>query len=265
MAQCPISRMAVANMEGTAARTVVVTGASRGIGAAIARQLAGEKYAVAINYCEDEDAAVTLAASITKAGGRARAYKADVASEDDVVDLFDRACRDLGPLAACICNAGITGGLSRVEDVSANVLQDVFAVNVTGAFLAARESVRRLSVRHGGAGGSIVTVSSRAAQLGGSGEWVHYAASKAALDALTIGLAKEVAAEGIRVNAVAPGLIDTGLHAAAGAPDRLTRMQPFIPMGRAGTAEEVAEAVAWLMSPHAAYITGCILPVSGGR
>lgn len=252
-------------MNASGPRTVVITGASRGIGAAIARQLAGEGYAVAINYSTDEDGASALAAQIGNAGGKARAYRADVASEDDVVELFDTACRELGPLAGCVCNAGITGGLSRVEDVSAAVLQDVFAVNVIGAFLAAREAVRRLSVRHGGAGGSIVTVSSRAAKIGGAGEWVHYAASKAALDALTIGLAKEVAGEGIRVNAVAPGLIDTGLHAASGAPDRLTRMQPFIPMGRAGTAEEVAEAVAWLMSARAAYITGCILPVSGGR
>lgn len=252
-------------MNASGSRTVVITGASRGIGAAIARQLAGEGYAVAINYSTDEDGASALAAQIGNAGGKARAYRGDVASEDDVVELFDTACRELGPLAGCVCNAGITGGLSRVEDVSTAVLQDVFAVNVTGAFLAAREAVRRLSLRHGGAGGSIVTVSSRAAQIGGAGEWVHYAASKAALDALTIGLAKEVAAEGIRVNAVAPGLIDTGLHAASGAPDRLARMQPFIPMGRAGTAEEVAEAVAWLMSARAAYITGCILPVSGGR
>ncbi len=252
-------------MDADRPRTIVVTGASRGIGAAVARKLAGQGYAVAINYSADEDGASALAAEIGKTGGSARAYRADVASEEDVVDLFTAACRELGPLAGCVCNAGITGGLSRVEDVSAEVLQDVFAVNVTGAFITAREAVRRLSPRHGGKGGSIVMVSSRAAQLGGSGEWVHYAASKAALDTLTVGLAKEVAADGIRVNAVAPGLIDTGLHAASGAPDRLTRMQPFIPMARAGTAQEVAEAVAWLMSPQAAYITGAILPVSGGR
>lgn len=252
-------------MDANGPRTIVITGASRGIGAAIARKLAGQGFAVAINYSADEAGASALAAQINTTGGLARAYRADVASEDDVVDLFQAACRELGPLAGCVCNAGITGGLSRVEDVSADVLQNVFAVNVTGAFLAAREAVRRMALRHGGAGGSILMVSSRAAQLGGSGEWVHYAASKAALDALTVGLAKEVAGEGIRVNAVAPGLIDTGLHAASGAPDRLTCMQPFIPMARAGTAQEVAEAVAWLMSPEAAYITGAILPVSGGR
>lgn len=252
-------------MDANGPRTIVITGASRGIGASIARKLAGQGYAVAINYSADEAGASALAAQINATGALARAYRADVACEDDVVDLFQAACRELGPLAGCVCNAGITGGLSRVEDVSADVLQNVFAVNVTGAFLAAREAVRRMALRHGGAGGSILMVSSRAAQLGGSGEWVHYAASKAALDALTIGLAKEVAADGIRVNAVAPGLIDTGLHAASGVPDRLARLQPFIPLGRAGTAEEVAEAVAWLMSPQAAYITGAILPVSGGR
>lgn len=252
-------------MNSIAPKTVVVTGGSRGIGAAIARRLASEGYCVAINYSSDEGGAQALAAAIATQGGTARAYKADVSSEDDVVDLFDQACRELGPLAGCVCNAGITGGLSRVEDVSAAVLESVFSVNVTGAFLTAREAVRRMSLRHGGSGGSIVTVSSRAAQLGGSGEWVHYAASKAAVDTLTIGLAKEVALDGIRVNAVAPGLIDTGLHAASGAPDRVARLSPFIPVGRAGTAEEVADAVAWLMSPQASYITGCILPVSGGR
>lgn len=244
---------------------VVVTGASRGIGAAVAHRLAAGGYAVAVNFAEDEAGAAAVSAAIVSAGGRARPYRADVSSDAGVSALFAKAIADFGPLAGLVNNAGITGGMSRVGDVSAATLQRVFAVNVTGAFLCAREAVRRLSARHGGEGGVIINMSSRAAELGGPGEWVHYAASKAALDALTVGLAKEVAGEGIRVNAVAPGLIETELHAAAGDPGRLQRLGPQIPMGRAGTAEEVADAVAWLMSDAARYVTGAIMPVSGGR
>jgi NAD(P)-dependent dehydrogenase (short-subunit alcohol dehydrogenase family) len=244
---------------------MIVTGASRGIGAAIARLAARRGYCVAVNFSRDAEGAGAVVGDIRRAGGRAEAIQGDMASESDIVHLFDDAARALGSLKALVVNAGGTGPLCRVADVTPAILQDVLAVNVTGAFLCCREAVRRMSVRLGGTGGAIVAVSSRAARLGGSGEWVHYAASKAALEALTIGLAKEVAAEGVRVNAVAPGIIDTGLHAAAGAPDRVARLGPMIPLGRAGTAEEVADAVLFLASPAAGYITGAVLDVSGGR
>jgi NAD(P)-dependent dehydrogenase (short-subunit alcohol dehydrogenase family) len=199
------------------------------------------------------------------AGGRACQIQADVAREEDVVRLFETAERELGPITALVNNAAITGGFSRVESVTATTLAQVMAVNVSGAFLCAREAVRRMSTRHGGTGGAIVNISSRAAKIGSAGEWVHYAASKGALDSFTIGLARELATEGIRVNAVAPGLIETGLHAANGAPDRLKRLAGTIPMQRPGTALEVAEAVLWLLSPAASYTTGAILEVGGGR
>lgn len=245
--------------------SVIVTGASRGIGAATAAALAAKGYAVAVNYARDEAGAVTVAGAIAGQGGTARAYRADVSLEGEVEALFDNVSRDLGPVAGLVNNAGITGGLCRVEDISAALLQEVFAINVTGAFLCAREAVRRMSTKRGGRGGVIINISSRAAEIGGAGEWVHYAASKGAIDTLTAGLAKEVAAEGIRVCAVAPGLIETTLHEAAGAFDRLQRLGPGVPLGRAGSAVEVASAVVWLMSPEAAYVTGCTLPVSGGR
>ncbi|MGA8024034.1 MAG: SDR family oxidoreductase [Candidatus Acidiferrales bacterium] len=245
--------------------TLIVTGASRGIGAAIA-QLAGTLgFSVAVNFAKGEEKARRVTDQIISAGGRARAIRADIAREEDVVALFQTVERELGPIKALVNNAAITGGFSRVDSVSALTLEQVMAVNVTGAILCAREAVRRMSTLHGGTGGAIVNISSRAARTGSAGEWVHYAASKGAIDSFTIGLAREVAMEGIRVNAVAPGLIETGLHAANGAPDRLERLASTIPMQRAGTPLEVAEGVLWLLSPAASYTTGAILEVGGGR
>jgi NAD(P)-dependent dehydrogenase (short-subunit alcohol dehydrogenase family) len=245
--------------------TLIVTGGSRGIGAAIAK-LAGERgFSVAVNFATGAAEAGTVAEQIISAGGRALAIQADISREEDILRLFETAERELGPIKALVNNAGITGGFSRVDSVSASTLAQVMAVNVTGAILCAREAVRRMSTRHGGTGGVIVNISSRAAQIGSAGEWVHYAASKGAIDSFTIGLAREVATEGIRVNAVAPGLIETGLHAANGAPDRLNRLAATIPMQRPGTSLEVAEAVLWLLSPAASYTTGAILEVGGGR
>jgi NAD(P)-dependent dehydrogenase (short-subunit alcohol dehydrogenase family) len=245
--------------------TLIVTGASRGIGASIAKLAGGRGFSVAINFATSEAEASAIAAQIVSAGGHACAIHANVAREADVVRLFETAERELGPIKGLVNNAAITGGFSRVESVSAGTLAQVMAVNVTGAILCAREAVRRMSTQHGGTGGAIVNISSRAAQTGSAGEWVHYAASKGAIDSFTIGLAREVATEGIRVNAVAPGLIETGLHAANGAPDRLDRLAATIPMQRPGTALEVAEAVLWLLSPAASYATGAILEVGGGR
>jgi NAD(P)-dependent dehydrogenase (short-subunit alcohol dehydrogenase family) len=244
---------------------LIVTGGGRGIGAATARLAARRGYAIAVNYAENEVAASAVVREIEQGNGRAIAIQADVSNEKDVLQLFETAEKTLGRVAALVNNAGITGGFSRFEDLTAQILDRVLSVNVTGAMLCAREAVRRMSSRRGGAGGAIVNISSRAAQLGGPGEWIHYAASKGAIDTLTIGLAKEVAGEGIRVNAVAPGLIETDLHAAAGEPGRPQRMAPGIPLARPGLPEEVAEAVVWLLSTSARYITGAILPVSGGR
>jgi NAD(P)-dependent dehydrogenase (short-subunit alcohol dehydrogenase family) len=245
--------------------TLIVTGASRGIGAAIAKLAAAHGFSVAINFATGKTEAALVAKEIASTGGHARAIQADVSREADILRLFEAAEHKLGPIKALVNNAAITGGFSRVDSVSAATLDRVFALNVTGAILCAREAVRRMSTRHGGTGGVIVNISSRAAEIGSAGEWVHYAASKGAIDSFTIGLAREVATEGIRVNAVAPGLIETGLHAASGAPDRLERLTSTIPMQRAGTPDEVAEAVLWLLSPAASYTTGAILRVGGGR
>ncbi|WP_134501001.1 SDR family oxidoreductase [Microvirga pakistanensis] len=244
---------------------IIVTGASRGIGAATARSLAQRGHPILINYSRDTSSAEELVAEQSRLGFIVESVRADLATETGVLDLF-AAADDLGiPLSGLVNNAGVTGGFSRVADLKDHVLRHVLAVNVAGCFLCAREAVRRMSRQCGGQGGSIVNISSIAAKLGGAGEWIHYAASKGALDTLTIGLAREVAGEGIRVNAVAAGLIETDLHAAAGAPDRLDRLAPGIPIGRAGTTDEVAAAVVWLMSSAASYVTGAILPVGGGR
>jgi NAD(P)-dependent dehydrogenase (short-subunit alcohol dehydrogenase family) len=245
--------------------TLIVTGASRGIGAAIA-VLAGEYgYAVAVNFATSEGEAKGVVDEIVSPGGRATAIQADVSREQDIVHMFEKAERDFGPIKALVNNAAITGGFARVEEVTSAAIANVFAVNVSGTILCSREAVRRMSTRRGGFGGAIVNISSRAAHTGSPGEWVHYAASKGAIDSFTIGLAREVATEGIRVNAVSPGLVDTGLHAANGEPGRLQRLMPSIPMQRAGAPREIAEGVLWLLSPGASYTTGAILSIGGGR
>ena len=243
----------------------IVTGSSRGIGAAIARMAAARGVSVVVNYSVDAANAAGVVESIRQAGGRAIAVQADIARERDVVRLFETAGREFGAPGVLVNNAAITGGFRRVEEVTEELLARVFAVNVTGSFLCAREAVRRMSTKRGGTGGAIVNLTSRAAALGSPNEWVHYAATKGAIDTFTVGLAREVATEGIRVNAIAAGLIETGMHAAAGAPDRVERMAPGIPMQRPASPDEVAEAALWLASPAASYITGAILPVSGGR
>ena len=252
-------------LDGPSPGLVVVTGGSRGIGAAVASRIAQLGHHVLINYAESREAAEQLTRRIHSADGSVSLCKADIGSEEGVMRLFATADAIGAPLAGLVNNAGVSGGFSRLEDLSGSVLHHVLAVNVVGAMLCAREAVRRMSTKHGKLGGTIVNVSSIAAKLGSAGEWIHYAASKGAIDTLTIGLAREVAAEGIRVNAVAPGLIDTDFHAAAGAPDRPARMAPDIPMARAGTPEEVADAILWLMSEQASYVTGAIVPVGGGR
>jgi NAD(P)-dependent dehydrogenase (short-subunit alcohol dehydrogenase family) len=246
-------------------RTLVVTGGSRGIGAATCRLAARQGWAVTINYRENANAAETLARDLVRDGGRAIAVQGDMASEADILGLFETAERELGPLGGLVNNAGITGTMTRLDRAETAMLREVMTINVIAPFLAAREAVKRLSTRHGGTGGAIVNVSSAAARLGGPGEWVHYAASKGAIDTFTLGLAREVAGEGIRVNAVRPGLISTDIHAAAGDPSRLERLGPSVPIGRAGSAEEVAESIVWLLSPAASYVTGTVIDVTGGR
>jgi NAD(P)-dependent dehydrogenase (short-subunit alcohol dehydrogenase family) len=244
---------------------IVITGASRGIGAETARLAADRGYAVCVNFRANEAAAIAVVADIDARGGRAIAVGADVSVDADVERLFETVDARLGRPTALVNNAGILEVQTRVEHIDAARLQRVFATNVTGAFLCCREAVRRMSTRHGGAGGAIVNVSSRAAQLGSPGEYVDYAASKAALDALTVGLAKEVGAEGIRVNGVRAGVIYTEIHASGGEPGRVDRIGPTVPMGRGGHAIEVARAILWLLSDEASYSTGAFIDVAGGR
>ncbi|TFW28849.1 glucose 1-dehydrogenase [Massilia arenosa] len=246
-------------------KTILITGGGRGIGAACARLAAQRGYAVAINYQSNRAAADAVAAEIRAAGGRAITIAADVSDETAVERMFARVDEEFGHLDALVNNAGIVDRAARVEDMTAARIDRMMRVNVTGAFLCAREAVRRMSKARGGQGGAIVNISSKAALLGSPNSYVDYAASKAAVETLTIGLAAETARDGIRVNALRPGLIDTEIHAVMGIPDRVARMGPSIPMGRAGTPEEVAQGVLWLLSDEAAYVTGTFLDVTGGR
>ena len=244
---------------------MIVTGASRGIGAATARLAAERGYAVAVNYRDDRKGAEEVAGAIAAAGGRAAAIAADIAREADVRALFDETQAKLGPPTALVNNAGILERQTRLDDMDAGRFERVFAVNVIGTLLCSREAVLRMSTRHGGKGGVIVNVSSAASRLGSPGEYVDYAASKGAIDTFTIGLAKEVADEGIRVNAVRPGVIYTGIHASGGEPGRVERVKGAVPMKRGGEAIEVARAILWLASDESSYSTGTFIDVSGGR
>ena len=244
---------------------VLVTGASRGIGAATAKLAAERGYDVCVNYRTNAAAAAAVVGDITQAGGRAVAVQADVASEQDIVRLFETCDRELGPLSALVNNAGVLETQMRVDAMDAGRLQRVFAANVTGSFLCAREAVKRMSTKHGGRGGAIVNVSSGASRLGSPGEYVDYAASKGAIDTFTIGLAQEVAQEGIRVNSVRPGFIYTDIHASGGEPNRVDRVKAFVPMRRGGSADEVAHAILWLLSDQASFTTGSFVDVTGGR
>jgi NAD(P)-dependent dehydrogenase (short-subunit alcohol dehydrogenase family) len=242
----------------------IITGGSRGIGAATSLLLAKAGYLVVVNYVSNAAAANAIVTQIEQAGGKAAAVRGDVASEKDIVALF-KAADQLGQLKVLVNNAGIIDMKARVDEMSAERLARMFAINITGSFLCAREAVKRMSTRHGGTGGAIVNLSSAAATLGAPGMFVDYAASKGAIDVFTLGLAREVASEGIRVNAVRPGIIDTDIHASGGEPDRVAQMRGQLPMQREGTAMEVAEAIVWLASGKASYVTGTFLGVSGGR
>lgn len=245
--------------------TLLITGGSRGIGAATALLAAQRGYAVAVNYTANSLAADEVVRQIRASGGKAIAVQADVGVEAQVMGMFDTIDAKLGRLSALVNNAGVVDVAARVDEMSVERLRRMFDINVLGSFLCAREAVKRMSTRHGGAGGAIVNVSSVAARLGGAGQYVDYAASKGAIDTFTVGLAKEVALEGIRVNAVRPGIIETDIHASGGQPDRARQMAPLVPMQRAGTALEVAQAIVWLLSAESSYSTGALLDVAGGR
>jgi NAD(P)-dependent dehydrogenase (short-subunit alcohol dehydrogenase family) len=251
--------------ESVVGEVIIVTGGSQGIGEAVARLAAARGYAVALTYQSNQALADAVVGDIANAGGKAIAVQAEMADETSILSLYRTVDEKLGPVTALVNNAGTPGPMGRIDTVTSAVLDTVLAVNVRAPFLMIREAVPRMATDKGGAGGAIVNISSRAAELGGAGEWIHYAASKGALDSLTTGASKELATRGIRVNAVSPGLIQTDLHARAGLPDRLTRLVGGVPMGRVGTTEEVAAAVLWLLSPEASYITGVTVPISGGR
>jgi NAD(P)-dependent dehydrogenase (short-subunit alcohol dehydrogenase family) len=251
--------------ESELSKLVLITGASRGIGAATALLAARQGYTVAVNYASNAQAADAVVRQIGQAGGQAIALQADVADEAQVLALFEQLDARFGPLRALVNNAGVVDQTSRVDGMSLARLQRMFAVNVFGSFVCAREAVKRMSTRYQGSGGSIVNVSSAAARLGSPGQYVDYAAAKGAIDTFTLGLAKEVAAEGIRVNAVRPGIIDTDIHASGGLPTRARDVAPQVPMQRAGSATEVAEAIVWLLGDQASYSTGTFLDVAGGR
>jgi len=246
-------------------RSVIVTGGSRGIGAAIAIGAAAKGYQVCVNYFGNQQAADDLVNAIEASGGNALAIQADMADEQDILRMFETVDAELAPLAALVNNAGIVDLKARVDEMTAERLTRMFATNVTGPFLCAREAIRRMSTAHGGDGGNIVNISSVAARLGAPGEYVDYAASKGAIDSMTLGLSKEIAAEGIRVNAVRPGVIYTDIHESGGQPGRVDRVKHMVPMRRGGEAQEIADAALWLMSDEASYVTGALLDVSGGR
>ena len=246
-------------------QVLLITGASRGIGAATALLAAQRGYAVAVNYTSNSLAADEVVRSIRAAGGTAIAVQADVGDEAQVMAMFEKVDAKLGRLTALVNNAGVVDVKARVDEMSVARLERMFRINVVGSFVCAREAVRRMSTKHGGAGGAIVNVSSVAARVGGPGEYVDYAASKGAIDSFTLGLAKEVADEGIRVNAVRPGLVDTDIHASGGQPERAHRLAPVVPMRRIGVPDEIAGAIVWLLSAEASYTTGALLDVSGGR
>jgi len=246
-------------------RTVLISGGSRGIGAAAAWLCAQQGWAVAVNYANDAKAAHSVVERIRSAGGTALALQADVADEAQVLAMFETLDRELPPLGALVNNAGVVDLPSRVDAMSLQRLQRMFAINVFGTFICSREAVKRMSTRHGGAGGGIVNLSSVAARLGAPGQYVDYAAAKGAIDSFTVGLAKELALEGIRVNAVRPGIIATDIHASGGQPDRAREMAPMVPVQRAGSAEEVAQAIVWLLSDNASYTTASTVDVTGGR
>lgn len=246
-------------------KTVLITGGSRGIGAATALMAASQGYAVAVNFASNSLAADEVVRQIRAGGGQAITVQADVASEREVIAMFEKIDARFGRLTALVNNAGVVDYTARVDAMTLERLQRMFAINVFGSFLCARQAVLRMSTRYGGAGGSIVNVSSAASRLGSPGQYVDYAAAKGAIDSFTLGLAKEVASEGIRVNAVRPGIIETEIHASGGLPDRAREVAPMVPMQRPGTAAEVAEAIMWLMSGQSSYATGALLDIAGGR
>ena len=246
-------------------KSILVTGGSRGIGRAVAILAGARGWAVGVNYAGNAAAAAATVAAVDKAGGRAIAIRGDVASEADVIAMFDATQTAFGRIDGLVNNAGIVGLATTLADAGAERMRRIFDVNVLGAYFCAREAARRMSRGRGGSGGAIVNVSSMAAQLGGANEYVDYAGSKGAVDSMTIGLAREIGPEGVRVNGVRPGLIDTEIHASGGRPDRAAQLGAQTPLGRAGTAEEVAEAIVWLLSDAASYVNGAIIDVSAGR